>query len=107
MIEMSGYDIPMKALRTQVASALQIVVQARRMPGGRRKVVSVTEISGMEGDQIQMHEIFSFEPAGVDMDGHATGQFVASGIRPRVLERIEHRGVKLPADLFMRRRFEN
>jgi pilus assembly protein CpaF len=106
MIAMAGYDIPMRALRTQVASAIQLVVQSRRLPGGRRKVVCVTEIGGMEGDQIQMHDIFAFEQTGVDIDGHATGHFVATGIRPRVLERIEHRGIKLSGELFMRRHFE-
>ncbi|HVT91133.1 MAG TPA: CpaF family protein [Tepidisphaeraceae bacterium] len=106
MIAMAGYDIPMRALRTQVSSAIQLVVQARRLPGGRRKVTSVSEISGMEGEQIQMHELFTFEQSGVDSDGHATGQFVATGIRPRVYEKIEHRGIKLPPDLFMRRVFQ-
>jgi pilus assembly protein CpaF len=106
MVAMSGYDIPIRALRTQVTSAIQLVVQSRRLPGGRRKVVCVTEIGGMEGDQIQMHDIFCFEQTGVDMDGHATGHFAATGIRPRVLERIEHRGIKLPSELFMRRHFE-
>ncbi|MBV8780259.1 MAG: CpaF family protein [Phycisphaerae bacterium] len=103
MIAMAGYDIPMRALRTQVASAIQIVVQARRLTGGKRKVVSVSEITGMEGDNLQMHDLFVFEQNGVDAEGHATGQFVCSGIRPRCAERIENRGIKLPGDLFMRR----
>jgi pilus assembly protein CpaF len=107
MIAMAGYDIPMRALRNQIASALQVVVQARRLTGGRRKVVSVSEISGMEGEQIQMHDLFTFEQSGVDNDGHAIGRFVASGIRPRCAERIEHRGIKLPADLFQRRVIES
>ncbi len=103
MIAMAGYDIPMKALRTQIASAIQIVVQARRLTGGRRKVVSVSEITGMEGENVQMHDLFMFEQAGVDSDGHAIGQFVCTGIRPRCAERIENRGIKLPGDLFQRR----
>ena len=103
---MAGYDIPVKAMRTQIASALQIVIQARRLTGGRRKVVNVSEISGMEGDQIQMHDLFSFEQSGVDGDGHATGRFVCTGIRPRCAERIEHRGIRLPGDLFQRRMIE-
>jgi pilus assembly protein CpaF len=106
MIAMAGYDIPMRALRNQIASAMQIVVQSRRLPGGRRKVTSVSEISGMEGEQIQMHDIFTYEQTGVDADGHATGHFSSMGIRPRVLERIESRGIKLPSDMFMRRKFE-
>jgi pilus assembly protein CpaF len=103
MIAMAGYDIPMRALRQQVCSAIQIVIQARRLPGGRRKVTSVSELSGMEGDNIQMHDLFMFEQTGVDADGHSTGRFVATGIRPRCAERIEHRGIRLPVDLFNRR----
>jgi pilus assembly protein CpaF len=103
MIAMAGYDIPLRALRHQIASAVQIVVQSRRLPGGRRKVVSVSEISGMEGDNLQMHDLFMFEQSGVDTDGHAQGRFVATGIRPRCAERIEHRGIQLPVDLFTRR----
>jgi pilus assembly protein CpaF len=106
MIAMAGYDIPPKAMRSQIASALQIVIQARRLTGGRRKVVSVSEISGMEGENLQMHDLFTFEQGGVDADGHATGRFVCTGIRPRCAERIEHRGIRLPADLFMRRAIE-
>jgi pilus assembly protein CpaF len=103
MVAMAGYDIPPRALRQQVANALQIVVQARRLTGGRRKVVSVSEITGMEGDQIQMHDLFMFEQDGVDGDGHATGRFVCNGIRPRCADRIEHRGIRLPMELFARR----
>jgi hypothetical protein len=64
MVAMAGYDIPAKAMRSQIASALQIVIQARRLTGGRRKVVSVSEISGMEGENLQMHDLFTFEQAG-------------------------------------------
>src|SRR5450432_407477 len=106
MIAMAGYDIPIRALRHQIASALQIVVQAARLTGGKRKVTRVTEITGMEGDGIQAHDIFTYEQTGVDSEGHATGNFSAAGIRPRVLERIENRGIKLPSDLFMRRKFD-
>jgi pilus assembly protein CpaF len=103
MIAMAGYEIPTKALRSQVANAIQIIIQARRLTGGRRKVVSVSEITGMEGENIQMHDLFSFEQSGVDTEGNAVGKFVASGIRPRCAERIENRGIRLPSDLFLRR----
>jgi pilus assembly protein CpaF len=102
-VSMSGLEIPIRALRQQIASALHIVIQAQRLMGGRRKVVSVCEITGMEGDQIQMHELFVFEQTGVDENGHAMGRFVATGIRPRVVTRIEHAGMKLPAEWFARR----
>jgi len=106
MIAMAGYDIPMRALRQQAASAIQIIVQAQRLPGGRRKVTRVSEISGMEGEQIQMHDLFVFEQTGVNSEGHAQGHFICSGIRPRVAERIESRGIRLPMDLFQRRTIE-
>ena len=106
MIAMSGYDIPMRALRTQIASALQVVVQARRLAGGKRKIVSVSEITGMEGENITMHDLFSFEQRGVDAEGYALGVFIVHGIRPRCADRIERRGILLPADLFHRREIE-
>ena len=73
MIAMAGYDIPTRALRTQIANAIQIVIQARRVTGGRRKVTAVSEIVGMEGDNIQMHDLFAYEQSGVDENGHAIG----------------------------------
>jgi pilus assembly protein CpaF len=106
MIAMAGYDIPMRALRHQIASALQIVVQAARLTGGKRKVVRVTEITGMEGDGIQAHDIFQYEQTGVDSNGQAIGTFAVNGIRPRCCDKIESRGIPLPAELFQRRRIE-
>jgi len=106
MIAMSGFDIPPKALRTQIASAINIVVQAKRLTGGKRKVTAVSEITGMEGENLQMHDLFSFEQGGVDENGHASGRFICNGIRPRCADRIEHRGIALPSDLFLRRVIE-
>ena len=106
MIAMAGYDIPMRALRSQIASAISVIVQVRRLTGGRRKVISVSEITGMEGEQIQMHDLFTYEQTGVDVDGHATGRFAATGIRPRCADRIENRGIRLPTDLFLRRHID-
>ncbi|HEX4055826.1 MAG TPA: CpaF family protein [Tepidisphaeraceae bacterium] len=106
MIAMAGYDIPVRALRHQIASALQIVVQATRLTGGKRKVTRVTEITGMEGDGIQAHDIFQYEQTGVDGNGQAIGCFTVCGIRPRCCDKIESRGVPLPAELFQRRKIE-
>jgi pilus assembly protein CpaF len=103
MVAMAGYDIPMRALRSQIASAITVIVQSRRLTGGRRKVTNVSEVTGMEGEQIQMHDLFTYEQTGVDVDGHATGRFLATGIRPRCADRIENRGIRLPSDLFLRR----
>jgi pilus assembly protein CpaF len=106
MVAMAGYEIPIRALRSQVASAVQIIVQARRITGGKRKVTSVSEITGMEGDNIQMHDLFTYEQSGVDDKGNALGRFIATGIRPRCAEKIEARGISLPADTFLRRQID-
>ena len=103
VIAMGGYDIPMRAVRQQISSAIQLIVQATRLPGGKRKITKVSEISGMEGEQIQMHDLFSYEQRGVDESGHAVGTFTVCDIRPKCCERIESRGILLPGDLFMRR----
>jgi pilus assembly protein CpaF len=101
-VSMSGYDFPIRAIRQQIASAIQLVIQTTRLTGGRRKVTSVAEITGTEGEQIQMHDLFLFEQTGVDSNGHASGRLIATGIRPRVAERIEHFGIRTPADLYKR-----
>jgi pilus assembly protein CpaF len=102
-VSMAGFDIPIRAMRQQVASALNLVIQASRLVGGRRKIVSVSEITGMEGDQIQMHDLFVFDQQGVDENGYAVGQFIATGIRPRIADRLEHFGQKLRPEWFTRR----
>ncbi len=106
MVAMAGYDIPLRAMRAQIASAINIVVQASRLTGGRRKVTRVSEIVGMEGDNLQLHDLFGFEQDGVDEGGNATGRFQCYGIRPHVAERIEHRGISLPMNMFDRRSIE-
>jgi pilus assembly protein CpaF len=103
MIAMAGYDIPSRGLRSQISSAIQVVIQATRLGGGKRKVTKVSEITGMEGDHIQMHDLFAFEQTGVDEQGHAAGHFVVTGIRPKCLDRIESRGIKLSGELFLRK----
>ncbi len=103
MVAMSGFDIPTKGLRSQIASAVQIIIQAQRISGGKRKVTRVSEITGMEGEHITMHDLFVFEQTGVDEKGHAAGHFLCPGIRPKCAERIESRGMKMPGDLFMKR----
>jgi pilus assembly protein CpaF len=106
MIAMAGFDVPPRAMRTQIASAIQLVIQSRRLTGGKRKVTSVTEIAGMEGDMVQMNEIFAFEQNGVTPDGHAKGNYVVTGVRPKCADRIENRGTKLPPEMFTRRMME-
>lgn len=103
MVMMAGFDLPLRAIRQQFASAINIIVQVQRMTGGARKVCSITEVTGMEGDIITMQDIFSFEQSGVGPDGNARGQFVSTGIRPSFLDRLKSLGCDLSPELFIRR----
>jgi pilus assembly protein CpaF len=103
MVGMAGFDMPIWTIRRQIASAIHIVVQVARLVGGARKVVKVSEITGMEGDVISMHDIFEFKQSGLDENRRAEGSFWATGIRPHCLGRLENAGVFLPVELFERR----
>ena len=100
MIGMSGVDIPARSARAQIASAIHVVVQVARLSDGRRKLMSLSELSGMEGDVITMQEIFRFRQTGVSADNLVQGRFEATGIRPRFLEQVISHGVTLSPDLF-------
>jgi pilus assembly protein CpaF len=100
MISMGAMNLPERAMRQQIASAIQIVVQQTRMSDGTRKVTSISEITGMEGDVITMQEIFCFEKLGVSQDGKVIGRFRATGVRPKACERLKASGVHLPPDMF-------
>jgi len=103
MISMAGLDLPIRALRSQFASAVDLIIQASRLPGGPRKVTSVSEVLGMEGDTIIMQEIFAFRQLGVDTNGRAFGEFIATGVRPSFMDRLEQAGCDLSSDLFCQR----
>ena len=103
MIMMAGLELPLKALRTQIASAVDLIVQANRLQGGPRKITQITEVLGMEQDTIVMQDIYKFEQAGVDENGRAYGSFVAAGIRPTFMGRLESAGVRLPSSAFRQR----
>ena len=100
MVGMTGIEIPQKALRSQVSSALNVIIQVARHSDGRRRVVSVQEILGMEGDVVTMQEIFKFERAGVDSDGNVLGRHRPTGIRPKMMQRVAEYGIPVPIDLF-------
>ena len=100
MIAMGATNLPERAMRQQIASAIQIVVQQTRLSDGTRKVTSVSEITGMEGDIITMQEIFMFEKLGVTQEGKVIGRFRATGVRPKMCERLRACGINLPADMF-------
>jgi pilus assembly protein CpaF len=100
MIAMGATNLPERAMRQQISSAIQLVVQQTRLSDGTRKVTSVSEITGMEGDVITMQEIFVFEKLGVTQDGKVIGRFRATGVRPKCAERLKASGITLPADMF-------
>ena len=100
MIAMAGFDLPARAVRAQVASAIGIIVQSNRLSDGTRKLTSIHEITGMEGDTVTMQEIFAFKQTGVGKDGAVHGYFAASGVRPRLWDRLLTRGIRLPESLF-------
>jgi pilus assembly protein CpaF len=100
MVAMANLNIPERAIRQQIASAINLIIQISRMSDGTRKVTGVTEISGMEGDTITMQDIFLFERTGVREDGKVCGRFRATGIRPKCSDRLAASGVRLPADMF-------
>jgi len=103
MVSMAGIQYPVHTIRQQMASAINIVVHQARLTGGRRRVLSVAEITGMEGDVICLQNIFQFKQTGVDTNGHAFGVFEACGVRAKAIERLHAEGFKLPRDLFERR----
>src|SRR6188508_1760140 len=100
MIAMGATSMPERALRQQIAAAIQLVIQQTRLSDGSRKVTSISEITGMEGDVISMQEIFVFEKLGVTQDGKVIGRFRATGVRPKVCERLKASGIHLAADMF-------
>jgi len=100
MIGMSGIDIPARSARAQISSALNVVIQIGRLSDGRRKLLSLSELTGMEGDVVTMQEIFRFRQTGVAADGQVLGKFEATGIRPKFIEQVMAHGVTLSADLF-------
>ena len=100
MIGMAGLNLPPKTMRQQIASAISVVVQIARLSDGKRKMVSIQEVTGMEGDVVTMQELFSFRQTGVGADGKVLGHFCATGTRPRFWERLQTRGISLPDGLF-------
>jgi len=100
MIAMGATNLPERAMRQQIAAAIHLVVQQTRLSDGSRKVTSVSEITGMEGDVITMQEIYVFEKMGVTQDGKVIGRFRATGVRPKLCERLKASGIHLPTDMF-------
>jgi pilus assembly protein CpaF len=103
MIGMAGFDLPIWVIRQQVVSAINLVVQVSRLMGGVRRIVKISEITGMEGNVASMHDLFEFTQTGLNEQRVAEGYFLATGIRPLCLPKLEACGVGLPSDMFERR----
>ena len=103
MIMMAGFELPIKAMRQQIASAVDFIIQANRLQGGPRRVTTITEVVGMEQDTIVMQDIYRYQARGIDEDGKAHGHFECTGVRPSFMDRLESAGVRLPASAFRER----
>jgi pilus assembly protein CpaF len=103
MVGLAGVEVPIWIIRRQIASSIHLIVQASRLLGGPRKVVRISEITGMEGDIISLHDIFAFKQTGIDQQGVAQGYFHATGLRPHCLQRLAEAGIHLPYELFEQR----
>ena len=103
MVSMSGVELTMRAVRQQFASAIHIIVLVNRLIGGRRRVIKISEVTGMEGDVITMQDLFEYDQVGIDTDGKAVGRFQATGLRSRYLDHMLVRGLSISPELFERR----
>jgi pilus assembly protein CpaF len=99
MVLMAGVDLPVRAIREQIASAVDLIVHQARLKDGTRKIVAITEVQGMEGDVIVMQDVFTFEQTGI-IDGKIQGRLKATGIRPKFVEQFEQQGIHLPNGIF-------
>jgi pilus assembly protein CpaF len=101
MVAMGGYDLPQSAVRRQISSALDVIVQCQRLSDGSRKIIFFTEILGMEGEIVTMQDVFRFKRRGIDAEGNVIGQFEATGVQPRFLDRLREAGINLNPEIFM------
>jgi pilus assembly protein CpaF len=100
MILFAGTNLPVRAMREQMSSALDLVIQVSRLTDGTRRVTSVTEVTTMEGEIVTMQEVFRYKRRGISQDGRVVGQFEATGVRPLFVDRLRVAGVELPPHLF-------
>ncbi len=103
MIMMAGFELPIKAMRQQIASAVDVIIQVNRLQGGPRRVTEITEVVGMEQDTVVMQDVFKYVQDGVDESARAKGHFEATGVRPMCMDRLEAVGIRLPANIFRKR----
>ncbi len=100
MVLMAGMDLPVRAIREQISSAIDLIIQQNRFRDGSRRITHITEVQGMEGEVIILQDLFTFRQTGVDENGRIKGSFQSTGIRPKFIHRLESSGIKLPADIF-------
>lgn len=100
MVLMAGVDLPIKAIRQQIAGAIDLIVQQARLRDGSRKIVNITEVQGLEGDMVVLQDIFAYVQQGVDSEGKIIGKMVSTGIRPKFYDRLESSGIHIPASVF-------
>ncbi|MBL8077220.1 MAG: CpaF family protein [Anaerolineales bacterium] len=100
LVLMAGMDLPLKVVRQQISSAIDLIVQQTRLKDGQRKVTAITEVAGMEGDTVVLTDVFKFNQTGVDADGKVLGELRSTGIRPNFMPRLEAAGVKMGAEIF-------
>nr|WP_240731900.1 ATPase, T2SS/T4P/T4SS family [Geobacter sp. FeAm09] len=100
MVMMAGMDLPDRAIREQISSAINLLIQLVRFPDGSRKIIKIAEITGMEGNTVVMQDIFVFDQQGVDANGKIVGTFKATGIRPHFMQRFRISGISLPNEIF-------
>ncbi len=103
MVMMNGFELPLKAMRHQIASAVDLIIQICRLQGGPRRMTHVTEVVGMEQDIVVMQDVFLYNQEGIDEHGRARGHFSATGVRPAFMHKLEAAGVRLPANIFRQR----
>ncbi|WP_102264053.1 CpaF family protein [Mesobacillus jeotgali] len=101
MVLLAGVELPVKAIREQIAGALDVIIQQSRLKDGSRKITSITEVQGMEGDVIVLQDIFTYKQQGVNEDGKIIGRLIPTGVRPKFYERLETSGIHIPANVFI------
>jgi hypothetical protein len=100
MVTMANSNLSLVSIRQQISSAIDVIVQTARLSDGARKIMTITEVGGMEGEVVTLQDLFVFEKGGISMEGRVQGRFSATGIRPKFYEKIQAMGLRLPAELF-------
>ncbi|MBM7572607.1 CpaF family protein [Aquibacillus albus] len=102
MVLLAGVELPVKAIREQISGAIDVIIQQSRLKDGSRKIVSITEVQGLEGDVVVLQDIFTFEQKGLDEQGKVMGELVPTGVRPKFFDRLESSGIDIPMSVFLR-----